>query len=104
MTHGKDDPTYMVRLNHFIAMLTDEEPSNRWKAVEILARLQDERSVEPLIKALSDEDWRVRQKVAWALGMIGDARALVPLRHALFHEREGVKEIIEEAISRIKGE
>jgi HEAT repeat protein len=103
MTHDQDDPAYMARLNHFIAMLTDEDPSNRWKAAEVLARLQDERSVDPLIQALSDDDWRVRQKVAWALGMVGDSRALVPLRHALLHEREGVKEIIEEAIDRIKG-
>jgi HEAT repeat protein len=56
MTHDQDDPAYMARLNHFIAMLTDEDPSNRWKAAEVLARLQDERSVDPLIQALSDDD------------------------------------------------
>lgn len=103
MTTDRDDPTYLERFDHFLAMLTDEDPSHRWKAAEVLARLGDERAVEPLILTLSDEDWRVRQKGAWALGQIGDPRALVPLRHALLHEREGVKEIINEALDRIKG-
>jgi len=103
MTTDRDDPAYMARFNHFLAMLKDEDPSHRWKAAEVLARLGDERAVQPLIRALSDEDWRVRQKAAWALGRIGDPRALVPLRHALLHEREGVKEIINEALDRIKG-
>jgi len=80
------------------------DPSRRWKAAEVLARLGDARAMDPLIAALSDEDGRVRQKAAWALGMIGDSRALGPLRHALRHEQEGVKEIINEALDRIKGE
>jgi len=91
-----------ARLYHFIAMLDQEDPSHRWKAAEALARIRDERSVEPLIRALTDADWRVRQKAAWALGKIGDPRALVPLRRALMHEREGVKEIILEALDEIK--
>lgn len=103
MTKNRDDPGYLARFNHFLGLLTDEDPSRRWKAAEVLARLGDDRAVEPLITALSDEDWRVRQKAAWALGQIGDPRALVPLRHALLHEREGVKEIINEALDRIKG-
>jgi len=45
-------------------MLDEEDPSHRWKAAESLARIRDERAVEPLIPALEDEDWRVRQKVA----------------------------------------
>ncbi len=103
MIPDRNDPAYLTRFNHFLAMLTDEDPSRRWKAAEMLARLEDERAVEPLIQALSDEDWRVRQKVAWALGRIGDPRALGPLRHALLHEREGVKEMINEALDRIRG-
>lgn len=91
------------RLRHFIRMLGEEEPALRWKAAEALARIRDPDGVEPLIGALQDQDWRVRQKAAWALGMIGDPRALVPLRRAMMHEREGVKEIIEEALDAIKG-
>lgn len=90
------------RLEHFIAMLDDEDPSKRWKAAESLGRFMDERAVDTLILALTDEDWRVRQKAAWALGKIGDPRALVPLRRSLMNEREGVKEIIEEALDEIK--
>ncbi len=103
--HGEDreDPRYLARFNHFIRMLEDDDPSRRWKAAEALARLGDDRAVDPLIQALTDEDWRVRQKVAWALGQIGDERALVPLQRALPHEREGVREIIIEALDRIKG-
>lgn len=103
MTSDRDDPVYLKRFNHFLTMLTDDDPSNRWKAAEVLARIDDERAVEPLILALSDEDRRVRQKAAWALGRIGDPRAIVPLRHALLHEREGVREIINEALDRITG-
>jgi HEAT repeat protein len=103
MEESMDDPRYMARFNHFLRMLGDEDPSRRWKAAEALARLGDDRAVDPLILALSDEDWRVRQKAAWALGEIGDERALVPLRRALLREREGVREIIIEALDRIKG-
>ncbi|OPY43014.1 MAG: HEAT repeat protein [Methanoregulaceae archaeon PtaU1.Bin059] len=89
------------RLKHFIFLLADEDPSNRWKAIEVLAREGDVSAVDPLITALSDPDWRVRQKAAWALGRLGDQKALVPLRRALRGESEGVKEIILEAISEI---
>lgn len=91
------------RLRYFIRMLGEEDPARRWKAAEVLARIRDPDGVEPLIGALQDQDWRVRQKAAWALGMIGDPRALVPLRRAMMHEREGVKEIIEEALDAITG-
>lgn len=100
---GREDPEFLARLNHYRAMLSDEDPSSRWKAAELLARLEDDRAVEPLIRALSDEDWRVRRKAAWALGRLGDPRALAPLRRALLHENEGVREIIEEALERIQG-
>ena len=90
------------RIEHFIAMLDDEDPSKRWRAAETLGRIRDDRAVEPLILALDDEDWRVRQKAAWALGKVGDPRALVPLRRAYRNELEGVKEIIDEAVDEIK--
>jgi len=91
-----------VRLHHFLAMLEEEDPSQRWKAAESLGRIGDDQATEPLIILLTDEDWRVRQKAAWALGEIGDPRALVPLRRAMMHETEGVKEIISESLEKIK--
>lgn len=97
-----EDPEYEKRVEHFLKMLKDEDPSRRWKAAEGLARLGDDRAVDPLIDALSDDDWRVRQKAAWALGQIGDPRALLPLRRALLNESEGVKEIILESLESIK--
>ncbi len=104
MTTGdtEDDAGYEKRLEHYLLMLKDEDPSRRWKAAEGLARLRDGKAVVPLIDALSDQDWRVRQKAAWALGQIGDPRALLPLRRALRNELEGVKEIIREALETIK--
>lgn len=90
------------RLHHFLAMLEEEDPSQRWKAAESLGRMGDVRATESLITLLVDEDWRVRQKAAWALGEIGDPRALVPLRRAMMQETEGVKEIISESLEKIK--
>ena len=97
-----EDSEYERRLLHYLGMLKEEDPSQRWKAAEGLARLGDERAVDPLIDALADDDWRVRQKAAWALGQIGDPRALLPLRRALLQESEGVKEIILESLELIK--
>ena len=98
----EENSEYEKRIEYYLGMLKEEDPSRRWKAAEGLARLADERAVDPLIDALSDEDWRVRQKAAWALGQIGDQRALLPLRRALLHEPEGVKEIIMESLESIK--
>lgn len=89
------------RYAYGISLLSDPDPSTRWKAIEALARDGKETSVDPIIMALSDEDWRVRQKAAWALGYMGNERALQPLRRAIRGEREGVKEMIIEAIEEI---
>jgi HEAT repeat protein len=90
------------KLDYFIGMLRSENVGWRWKAAESLARLGDLRAVDPLIGALSDVDWRVRQKAAWALGYLGDPRAVIPLRRAYPNEREGVQEIIMEALDMIR--
>jgi HEAT repeat protein len=101
--NNDEELRYNQRLDHFLNMLKDEDPSQRWKSIEGIARIGDEKAVEPLIERLSDDDWRVRQKAAWALGVIGDQRAIVSLRHAMMRENmEGVKEIIMEALDRIK--
>ena len=99
---GQEDEESEKRLAYFIEMLGNENAGWRWKAAESLARLGDLRAVDPLIGALSDADWRVRQKAAWALGYLGDPRAILPLRRAYPNEREGVQEIITEALDMIR--
>jgi HEAT repeat protein len=90
-----------ARFSHYVSMLSDEDPSRRWKAAEGLARLGDPRALGPLIAALGDRDWRVRRKAAWALGVLGDPRAVIPLRRAMLNEMDSVKEMIEEAMQEI---
>jgi hypothetical protein len=89
--------------SHYVSLLSDEDPSRRWKAAEGLARLGDHRALPPLVSALQDPDWRVRMKAAWALGVLGDPRAVSPLRRAMANQAENdrVKEIIEEAVREI---
>ena len=95
-------PDQNERLAHFIQMLTDENEGNRWKAAEMLGRMEDPEAVEPLIETLWDDDYRVRLKAAWALGRIGDQRAIRPLQRLYRMEKEGVQEIIAEALEEIK--
>ena len=92
------------RFGHYLRMLSDENPGNRWKAAESLGRLKDPRGADPLIDALFDDDDRVRKKVAWALGEIGDQRALAPLRQLYRIEKQDQRDVIEEAIARINQE
>jgi HEAT repeat protein len=94
---GKDEK----RLRYFIAMLDEDDPSRRWKAIEALAGIGDMRAVDPVIRALEDEDWRVRQKAVWGLGFLGDPRAIPALRRLYRWETEGIQEIITEAIEMI---
>jgi HEAT repeat protein len=90
-----------ARFSHYVSMLSDEDPSRRWKAAEGLARLGDPRALGPLVTLLQDRDWRVRRKAAWALGVLGDPRAVIPLRRAMLNEMDSVKEMIEEAMQTI---
>jgi HEAT repeat protein len=90
-----------ARFNHYLSMLSEEDPSRRWKAAEGLARIGDSRALGPLVSALKDRDWRVRRKAAWALGVLGDPRAVIPLRRAMLNEMDSVKEMIEEAMQEI---
>ena len=105
---GEEDETPTAandeaRFARYTAMLSDEDPSRRWKAAEGLARLGDPRALGPLAGALQDPDWRVRMKAAWSLGQLGDPRAAIPLRRAMANpaENDRVKEIIEEAMQEI---
>jgi HEAT repeat protein len=94
-------PEYEERLAHFIALLSDDDESSRWKAAETLGRIGDPAAVDELIGTLWDDDERVRVKAAWALGQIGDARAIPSLRRLYRMENEGVQEIIKEALEQI---
>jgi HEAT repeat protein len=97
----KSRPSNEERLAYFIRMLSDDDEINRWKAAETLGRMGNSGASEPLIDALWDDDSRVRLKAAWALGQIGDERALFPLKRLYRMEKEGVREIISEAIEEI---
>jgi HEAT repeat protein len=90
------------RLAHYLRMLSDENPGNRWKAADSLGRLGDPRATDPLIDALWDEEAYVRKKAAWALGSIGDPRALAPLQRLYRMENPDSQGIIGEALAEIK--
>ena len=92
---------YDERLAHFIALLSDDDEANRWKAAEALGRIRDPAAVEELISTLWDDDERVRLKAAWALGQIGDPRAIPSLRRLYRMENENVQEIIKGAVDAI---
>jgi HEAT repeat protein len=55
-------------------------PTIRCNAVNILSEINDESTIEPLIRALDDEDSKVKLCAAIALGHKGDERALPFLR------------------------
>lgn len=100
--YADTSPEQNKRLEHFIALLTDDNEGTRWKAAEVLGRMGDPAAVEALIDTLWDDDSRVRLKAAWALGQIGDQRALRPLQRLYRMENEGAQEIIAEALEEIK--
>jgi HEAT repeat protein len=98
-----DDPgSPDARLAHFISLLSDDDEVSRWKAAEMLGRMEDPRAVEELISTLWDDDARVRLKAAWALGRIGDQRAYAPLQRLYRMENEWAQEIIKEALENIR--
>src|SRR5690349_20098635 len=51
----------------------------RREAIEVLAQLDDERAVVPLVEALEDEEERVRTKAAGAIWLLEHKRAVEPL-------------------------
>jgi HEAT repeat protein len=90
-----------ARLAHYLDLLSDENPGNRWKAAISLGRLKDLTAVDALISALGDEDDRVRIKAIWALGEMGDARAIPSLKKLYRIERDDIRENISEAVDAI---
>jgi HEAT repeat protein len=90
-----------ARRAHYLSLLADENPINRWKGAVSLGRLGDPQAAEALINALGDGDERVRLKAIWALGAIGDPRAIPPLKKRYRIESEDTKETIAEALEAI---
>ena len=98
---GESGISRQERLEHFIRMLSDDDENSRWRAAEALGRMMDPGAVEPLIDTLWDDDSRVRLKGCMGprpdRGRTGD---FSPQR--LYRmEKEGVQEIITEALEEI---
>jgi HEAT repeat protein len=71
--------------------LQDKDEHVRSGAVWTLARIEDERGVEPILQSLKDEDSWVRRDAAEALGKLKDPRAAQSLIEALGDEDEWVR-------------
>jgi HEAT repeat protein len=102
----EDDPEAEQKDNearraHYLDLLSDENPVNRWKGAVSLGRMGDSRSIEALINALGDDDDRVRLKTIWALGVIGDSRAIPALKKLFRIESDETRESITEALETI---
>ncbi len=74
----------------------------RHYATRSLARLEDPRTVAPLITALSDENWEVRYHAVNALGAIGDRRAFEHLFRMMDDPALDVRISAIEAIGRFR--
>jgi|GEM_PF-1038659 len=69
----------------------DDSDLVRWDTVRTLGKLQDPRTVGPLIDALDDDDHEVRSAAAEALGALGDRQAVEPLIEVLENDESGVR-------------
>ena len=90
-----------ARLAHYLDLLSDENPGNRWKGAVSLGRLKDLTAVDALITALGDDDDRVRVKAIWALGEMRDVRAIPSLKKLYRSESDDIRENISEALDTI---
>lgn len=70
----------------------DDHVLVRCQAAEALGEIDDERAVEPLIKALQDKAWDVSYTVIEALGNIADPRAIEPIKQCVIEtDKERVR-------------
>jgi bilin biosynthesis protein len=78
----------------------------RGRAVLALGDVQDERAVEPVIKALEgDEDPNVRHHATWALKDLGGQRALAALAEAVYRDSDDfVRQSAVDALARLGGQ
>jgi len=70
-------------------------------AAEALSKIDDERTIEPLIAALKDKDPDVVWRAAAALGDKGDNRAIEPLIATLKHKDLAVQHFVAAALVKI---
>lgn len=86
---------------------TEEEASVRSHVAEALAYIQNQESVNVLLKNLEDENPGVKYWCTFALGQIGDAKAIPPLRRLAgfagdqFYEKHSLRAEALDAIAEI---
>ena len=89
------------RVERHVYDMQDKSTSKRVLAVEALSKIDDERTVEPLIEALKDKDPDVVWRAAAALGDKGDKRAIKPLIATLKYKDFAVQHFVEAALVKI---
>jgi len=89
------------RIERQIYNLQDQYASRRMLAVEALSKIDDERTIEPLIAALKDKDPDVVWRAAAALGDKGNNRAIEPLITTLKHNDLAVQHFVAAALVKI---
>ncbi len=67
----------------------DESPKVRFKAIEALGAIRDQRAFEPILEALDDASEDVRSTAARILGNFADPRAIEPLSSYLHARHDG---------------
>jgi hypothetical protein len=107
--HGKKHSLGGTRqVSEFILDLHAQDQLGREAAAEALgwlAKTEKERdeAVPALIEALKDDGVEVRRNAAAALGRIGDPRAREGLQAALQDQDEWVREVVADALTKLKG-
>jgi len=87
----------------FIEALGDRDANVRGGAAWILGNTRDAEAQKPLIEALKDKDKDVRWLAVVALGDVGDKRAIGPISMVLTGDDISLKELVAEALEKIKG-
>jgi hypothetical protein len=88
-----------------VKAMKDEDPAIREEAVDVLAEMEDEKSIVDLSSLLlNDKDSEVRQRAAEALGDLEDERAVDSLIKALKDKDAAVRETVVDALSQIGGQ
>ena len=84
--------------------MEDPKWETRYRAVEALGKIADERVVSPLIKALNDERDHVRYMAAKGLRETGNSQSIDPLIALLRDENEFVRMMAAKGLGVIGGE
>lgn len=66
-------------VDELVAVLGDEDPNARWRAVEVLGRIGNSTVAASLMLSLRDSNLWVRKSAVNALGQVGDPCAIEPL-------------------------